>query len=369
MKFSKKGFTLVELLVVIAIIGILIGMLLPAVQSVREAARRTECMNNMRQLGLAALNYESAHMHFPTAGTAVNSWASTSDMQWGGPNRAHSGRENWSSQWQVLPFMEQSNILPFRTNFDWGATITDVRNLKAEGISIPFYTCPSRGERSHISIGDVHETIVCDYASYCGSTDFFEDLGQTVPQRLIDFQSWDWDPFQPTLPEERSLINTGMIGKGGHGVHDGGPGASSYTFERWTEISFGAVSDGSSNTIMFGEKSAHARNYTTIVSGPLWTMGWEHLGFWIASNNSCARTFRVAGIVPDNSENYPTFETRDFDGNLLRVEQSFGSPHPGTCNFVLGDGSTHAISNDADWRMLNQFGMRADGSVVGAGDF
>ena len=71
MKSSKKGFTLVELLVVIAIIGILIGMLLPAVQQVREAARRTECMNNLRQVALASLNFESAHMHMPTAGTCL----------------------------------------------------------------------------------------------------------------------------------------------------------------------------------------------------------------------------------------------------------------------------------------------------------
>ena len=76
---SKRAFTLVELLVVIAIIGILIGMLLPAIQQVREAARRTQCLNNMRQIALACLNFESANAHFPTAGGQANSFFDTSE--------------------------------------------------------------------------------------------------------------------------------------------------------------------------------------------------------------------------------------------------------------------------------------------------
>ena len=102
----KSGFTLVELLVVIAIIGILIGMLLPAVQQVREAARRTTCMNNLRQIALATLNYESAYQKFPKAWNGGDDYdaqvaglrASTTGHQWGGMLVA------------VLPFMEQNNV-------------------------------------------------------------------------------------------------------------------------------------------------------------------------------------------------------------------------------------------------------------------
>ena len=364
MKFSKKGFTLVELLVVIAIIGILIGMLLPAVQQVREAARRTECMNNMRQIGLASLNYESAHMHFPTAGTCTNSWASTATNNWGGPNRAHSGRENWSHFWQILPFIEQNNMIQHRTNFNWGANGVDVRNLKGVGFNIPFYSCPSRGDRSNISVAEAAETIVSDYASYCGSPDYFEEIGDPVVGRVADWDNFEWDPNFPPEADERTKINVGIIGKGGHGG-DWNTGATA--FQAWNEIGFGAVTDGSSNTIMYGEKSAHAKNYTTVLQAELWSLNQEHYGFWVASNTPNVRTFTVAGIVPDNAENYPGFFIRSEDG--YRDERSFGSPHPGTCNFVLGDGSTHAISNDSDWLMLNRFGMRADGFVVTEADF
>jgi prepilin-type N-terminal cleavage/methylation domain-containing protein len=110
-KTAKSGFTLVELLVVIAIIGILIGMLLPAVQQVREAARRAACMNNLRQLALANHNYESAHMHFPPA-TQRND-ATTSHSRglptYPRPSRRTEGRKiGWTVF--ILPFIEQNNL-------------------------------------------------------------------------------------------------------------------------------------------------------------------------------------------------------------------------------------------------------------------
>ena len=88
----RRGFTLVELLVVIAIIGVLVGMLLPAVQSAREAARRMSCQNNLRQFGLAMLNYESGRRHFPPTGTRT------------------SGTAGWSLHARILPYAEEQTI-------------------------------------------------------------------------------------------------------------------------------------------------------------------------------------------------------------------------------------------------------------------
>ena len=105
---NKKGFTLVELLVVIAIIGILIGMLLPAVQSVREAARRTTCLNNIRQIGLAAINFSTAKMRFPTNGG--NASVLVRDNQGLNINASESG--SWA--FQLLPYMEQENLFNLR---------------------------------------------------------------------------------------------------------------------------------------------------------------------------------------------------------------------------------------------------------------
>jgi len=283
--FRNRAFTLVELLVVIAIIGILIGMLLPAVQQVREAARRTECMNNIRQIALASLNFESSHMHLPTAGTSINHWAATSDgnLWGGGDGKAPDGRENWGHMWQILPFIEQANMLTFREQFiGWSFQVADVRDLAGGGgVSIPFYSCPSRGERTHISVADGQETVVADYAGYHGSPDFYQDQGIPIDARFLPGGgvdgNFDWDTERDAPADENPLMNVGMIAKAGHG-HDSATG-----FQRYSFVGFGQLPDGASNTIMYGEKSMSARNYSTVVDGPLWTMGFEHLGFWVAS--------------------------------------------------------------------------------------
>jgi len=141
---EARGFTLVELLVVIAIIGILIGMLLPAVQSVREAARRTQCMNNIRQFSLAALNYESAHMHFP-AGVLDDD-----------DNLRDALRVGWID---MLPHLEQNNLYQqYDLTSDWKTGI----NAELAKTEIPIFRCPS-SNRDFDQFG-AFEGALSDYA-------------------------------------------------------------------------------------------------------------------------------------------------------------------------------------------------------------
>lgn len=138
-----RGFTLVELLVVIAIIGILIAMLLPAMQQVREAARRTQCANRLRQLGLAVLHYESAHSHFPTS----------FDLEPGEIKRG-----SWSIHAKLLPLMEQGNAhVKIDFNTDWH----DQVETGVHTIGVPMLSCPSdfnEGNRMRDGVRFVHST-------------------------------------------------------------------------------------------------------------------------------------------------------------------------------------------------------------------
>ena len=125
---NRKGFTLVELLVVIAIIGILIVLLLPAVQAAREAARRSQCSNNMRQMGIGLLNYESSVKKLPPS-IVLNGTGNT--VTWNG---------GWSVLARILPYMEQSNLF---ARCDFSVNKEEPINQPAIGLNLPVYICPS----------------------------------------------------------------------------------------------------------------------------------------------------------------------------------------------------------------------------------
>ncbi len=145
---ARCAFTLVELLVVIAIIGILIGMLLPAVQSVREAAKRTGCLNNLKQIGLALQNYHSAHQEFPVGGTG-----------WRGPWSPDETQIAWSAF--LLPFLEQDNVFQ---QLDFDQAFDSVENAAGASAVIEVFVCPSSLRGRELSEGRGP----CDYGGMYG---------------------------------------------------------------------------------------------------------------------------------------------------------------------------------------------------------
>jgi len=342
---SKRGFTLVELLVVIAIIGILIGMLLPAVQQVREAARRTECMNNLRQVGLASLNYESAHMHFPTAGDCSDSYHD--------PNQSNNPAfdyENAGWMFQILPFMEQGNIERQREPDGWwGGSPAVVEN------PVPAYNCPSRGER--FATFGLFQVRLGDYAGVAGP---FSDENGDVPGYGLTFSS-NSDPN----PQEFQTVFTGIVAKRAHG------NTSSNNATKYSKIGFGTITDGSSNTFLYVEKAVNARNYNFARTNQF--MDWWDTGYYHNADYTALRMFSVGssgawfgpeaiGPLPDNAVR-PDSWVDSFSGGRTR-ELGFGSAHPGTMTAVLGDGSTHSVSIDTNLLTLIRVGRRGDGFVV-----
>jgi len=243
---QRRAFTLVELLVVIAIIGILIGMLLPAVQQVREAARRTQCLNNMRQIGLASLNYESAHMNFPTSGCNL-------DARWTDPFGTNDdyGAETANMFFQILPFMEQGNVANLRASF--GITGASPAGKILESEHIPTYICPSRGPRTWgTSSGTVWG---CGDYSAAGRSyvnwvpprrDTIAPGGDGAWARANGYQA------NSTGDESTNQMWTTIIVKGGHYV------AADDDFNNYGGTGFGEITDGSSNTVLYMEKSANS---------------------------------------------------------------------------------------------------------------
>lgn len=164
---NPDGFTLIELLVVIAIIGTLMGLLLPAVQSVRESARRTECANNLRQIGIASQNYLATNRKFPAASLFPTNTST------GFPLADNVDRNGWSAQAQLLPFLEQANLssrIDFRIGYKEHPTVTiGTETKQIPSFRIQTYLCPSEINDRRRGEGTSEENYPLNYAVNAGT--------------------------------------------------------------------------------------------------------------------------------------------------------------------------------------------------------
>jgi len=317
------GFTLVELLVVIAIIGTLVGLLLPAVQSAREAARRMGCQNNLKQMGLAALNYESSRKSFPTAGIKPN-WP-TGYWDWDQRNVDTKGTSTLPWTYQLLPFMEEQatyNLRSVGNGFrDTGATSIHARPIGA-------YTCPSRGSRVAVLSGAPYA--LGDYAGYISG----------------------WEPNEPgNWSPARTQAGCdaqygGIISPGGYAKDSSG------TFQAAKLVKTEMITDGTSNTFMLGEKGNQQAFYRT---GEWTDKGYYSEESWVNMRIGEQWTFPpMADTSSRSAAPWPSWATGS-------NERGFGSAHPGGFNVVMGDGNARSVAYDIDQVLLASMWKRADG--------
>ncbi|MGL4513996.1 MAG: DUF1559 domain-containing protein [Lacipirellulaceae bacterium] len=318
---GRRGFTLVELLVVIAIIGILVALLLPAVQAAREAARRSQCLNQLKQLALAALNHEESHEFLPSGGWQ-GAWL-------GDPDRGYAERQPGGWVYNLLPFMEEPALR------DLGAGQTEREKwaayAKRDASGVSGLNCPSR--RAAVPYpNDMGNTpfnarrsaqhVRSDYAANAGDVRFLETYVVNHHPKTLD------GPPAANWPQKLEW-STGIVSSG-------------------TVIPLRVVADGTSKTYCFGERFLSQDNYEN---------GWAHGNDWSMwsgyQDDLCRSTYHYA---PDKEDRIPAQDTPGID----IFEDRFGSAHPGGCNMAFLDGSVQSIGYDVDAEVHRRNGHRAD---------
>src|SRR3984957_8772201 len=309
----RRAFTLIELMVVIAIIGILISLLLPAVQAAREAARVTQCRNNLKQIGLAIHNYHDINRTFPNADP-------------GGGSDADSSISMASTFVAILPYMEQAANYQ---HYNFALQNTDPGNQAVVSQRLPFYICPTavlRREVPYNAAGDP-----------CG--DFAEAPGTYA----VSVGSQPYDQYWSYFGHPRPTLNGAIV------YSDSTDGIS-----RMRD-----VTDGLTNTVLIGESAWNISGFST---SPSCNKG-QNWGYTYWANPYPASTGYNTS-APFNPSTYILLDPNTFDQTLMR----FRSDHPaGGVNFVFCDGSVRFLMQDVDQSVLTAIGSLYRSAT--AGDF
>jgi len=335
---KKRGFTLVELLVVIAIIGILVGLLLPAVQAAREAARRMQCSNNLKQFGLAFLNYESAYRRLPHD-TPIGDWS-------GGD------RVKGSLVIKLLPQMEQTALysqidfnrnVPDQLNTAIGVVIpgqaprTGLGMAGVNGTKMNLFICPSDGTTSK-RLGEVQQFY--NYVPSVGNQNMDTNAGMC-----------NLHPNESHATRAAGVLGGNIFRNGwaGHANRDVASGISGPFSRGGYGARLAEFTDGTSNTILMGEILPSCGDITR--GG--WIQNWNFVATTARINfNTCGKRG-----VDDNANNCNAF-------NNWQTSQGFKSDHAGGANFVFGDGSVQFLPESIDYLSYQQMGSKDDGEPI-----
>jgi prepilin-type N-terminal cleavage/methylation domain-containing protein len=330
--FKKRGFTLVELLVVIAIIGILVGLLLPAVQQAREAARRMSCGNNMKQIGLAIHNYESAFKRLPHGSVCANNFGAITEGTW-----LTLDDRKGNVLVKLLPFMEQSAIFD-KLNFTRDVQ-AQMDALGLRNVPMGIYRCPSDGT-SRKSLGE--EFQLYNYSMSMGN--------QNMDARYVTIYQLN----TVGAPRAAGIYGGNLFGNGwrGHGNHEKrrSDGLSGVIGRCDYSARLAELTDGTSNVIMAGEVLPACDS--------------QHRGGWYETDNQMTAT--SVGI------NYNTCGKRgvsntNSDANSFdnwNTSSGFKSDHTGGVTLVYGDASVHFVPDEVDYLTYQQMGSKDDGEPL-----
>jgi prepilin-type N-terminal cleavage/methylation domain-containing protein len=306
----RRGFTLVELLVVIAIIGVLVGLLLPAVQSAREAARRTQCTNNLKNLGLAMHNHHDSQGHFPFG--------------------FHNEETLWSAR--ILPYIEETPLYETMIFQEGGLgnwNNASSPNTVACGTLVTVFRCPSMAVEEHIDNEGIPGRVPCSYRA-CGGSNIWSDDISTIS----------------------SLAPTGAMALEQHPLNG--------IFYGNSETRMGGIPDGTSKTIMIGESYTDPRYVKDGQAMDYWYFGAPQIGAWrVGGIGGTEYSEGVGSTGPRmNSRLDPTMP-----GTIQ--EMSFGSYHPAGAIFGFADGSVRFLPEDIDYVVYQGMGSRNGGELTG----